>query len=300
MNPTRERFASYAERRWRSDLPLAVLQQHFAAGADTGAYLHEDFYALYVIQGGRGLHVINGHAYPVKRGDVYMTAPGTTVAYSQFRDLRAEVYCFQADLFSEQERDALASLPGFSELFWHDTASAGQSYTMHLTPEQYRGVDVLVNDIRTEMAVETAVSAILVRQQLFRLIVDVARARAGAQAGVAGPESSSAPGSPSLADVVRFCEAHFADDVSVPQLAALMFLSPGHFTEVFTRAMGVGPGAYLRQLRLEHAQTLLRDNTMPITDVAQRAGFGDSAQLSRAFRTAFGTTPSAYRRAHRA
>jgi AraC-like DNA-binding protein len=74
-----------------------------------------------------------------------------------------------------------------------------------------------------------------------------------------------------------------------------MFLSPGHFSELFSREVGMPPATYLRRLRLERAQTLLRTTALSATEIAQQSGFNDLAQLSRAFRTAFNTTPSAYR-----
>jgi transcriptional regulator GlxA family with amidase domain len=102
-----------------------------------------------------------------------------------------------------------------------------------------------------------------------------------------------------LADIIRVCEEHFFENLSVPQLAARMFLSPGHFTEIFTREVGMPPAAYLRRLRLERAQTLLRETTLPVTAVAMQVGFSDAAGLSRAFRGAFGLSPLQYRRRKR-
>lgn len=298
MSPIREAFASYLPRRTHPGLPLVLLRQHFPAGDHTGDHLHEDFFALYVIQGGRGLHIVNGHAYPIKRGDVYMTAPGSTVAYAQFLDLRAAVLCFQAELFTDDERDALDSLPGFRDLFVRDPLrpAAAREYQLHLTPEQYRAVDVAVDDLAGEAERDEPVTPLLMRHMLFQILVAVARSRR-AQTEPSPPPTSSA--GLSLADIIRVCEEHFSENLSVPQLAARMFLSPGHFTEIFAREVGMPPAAYLRRLRLERAQTLLRETSLPITTVALQVGFGDAAGLSRAFRGAFGLSPLQYRRRKR-
>ena len=53
MSLIREFFSSYLPRRAHPDLPLVLLRQHFPAGEHTGHHLHEDFFALYVVQGGR-------------------------------------------------------------------------------------------------------------------------------------------------------------------------------------------------------------------------------------------------------
>jgi AraC-like DNA-binding protein len=298
MTPICEFFASYLPRRAHHGLPLVLLQQHFPAGDHTGDHLHEDFFALYVVQAGRGLHIINGHPYPIKRGDVYMTAPGSTVAYAQFLDLRAAVLCFQADLFTDDERDALGSLPGFRDLFVRDPLrpDAARECQLHLTPELYRAVDIHVDGLIDEAARNQPVTPLLMRHTLFQILVTVARSRRALGEPASPPDSSAGL---SLADIIHVCEEHFAENLSVPQLAARMFLSPGHFTEIFTREVGMPPATYLRRLRLERAQTLLRETSLPVTTVALQVGFSDAAGLSRAFRSAFKLSPLQYRRRKR-
>ena len=131
---------------------------------------------------------------------------------------------------------------------------------------------------------------------LFQILVTVARSRRALGEPASPPDSSAGL---SLADIIHVCEEHFAENLSVPQLAARMFLSPGHFTEIFTREVGMPPATYLRRLRLERAQTLLRETSLPVTTVALQVGFSDAAGLSRAFRSAFKLSPLQYRRRKR-
>ncbi|MBQ4165586.1 MAG: helix-turn-helix transcriptional regulator, partial [Oscillospiraceae bacterium] len=48
-------------------------------------------------------------------------------------------------------------------------------------------------------------------------------------------------------------------------------------------------------IRIRRACSLLRENTLSITEVALRCGFSDSNYFSRAFRKCCGMTPSQYR-----
>lgn len=77
-------------------------------------------------------------------------------------------------------------------------------------------------------------------------------------------------------------------------MAAMMFLSPNHFTTLFMREYGATPAAYLRRLRLERAQTLLR-TSVSIQEITRRTGFRYVAQFSRAFHAVFNASPTAYR-----
>jgi transcriptional regulator GlxA family with amidase domain len=96
---------------------------------------------------------------------------------------------------------------------------------------------------------------------------------------------------------VLFNRIHLsAAPLSVPQLAARMFLSPGHFSDIFKKEMGTPPGDYLRRLRLNKAQELLRAGKRFVTQIAFDCGFNDAAQFSRAFHATFEITPSDYRK----
>jgi AraC-like DNA-binding protein len=292
--PTTEYFSSYRARCWHPNQPLAVLRQWYEEGADTGEWRHADFYALYVIRGGRGIHVINGHPYPIRRGDVYMTAPGAVHSYRDYRQLKAVVFCFQASLFGDEELDALGHMQGFRDLFLRGapqakTAPTSRDYQLHLAPPDDQRVERLVDDLLEETQRAEVVSPLIVRGLMLRLLVALARAHAGAPAEIRA-------GSPALAEMLHLCDTRYAEGLTVAQLAALVFLSPAHFAELFTREVGTPPATYLRQLRLAQAQSLLRGTSLPICEVAQQSGFGDAGQLSRAFSSSLGMTPREYRR----
>jgi len=293
-----EYFESYLEDVARHrDLPLAVIHQHYAEGEDTGVFRHLDFYALYVVESGKGLHVINDHPYAVTRGDVYMTPPGTTHQYREYHDLRAEAFQFTASLFLPGELQALRSLSGFWELFVGETKERNApDYRLHLSPERHAEVRWAIDEIGSEIEQPPALAIPLVRSLFFRLMVYLARRQAELERGTgSGGFQPPSPHARGIADVLRFCERHYAEPLSVGQLASLMFLSAGHFSEVFAREVGIPPTAYVRRLRLERAQTLLRDTDSSATDIAHEVGFGGPAQLSRAFRAEFGSSPSEYR-----
>lgn len=282
-----------------ADMPLAVVEQFFSGGEDTGLHRHEDHYALYIFSGGRGIHAINGHPYNVTRGDVYVTAPGSVHAYREYKDLRADVINFQTDVFSSQQLEALRSLAGFWNLRVEDTISgetpneAVLRHRLHLSPEQFNIVEVMLEELKCELESKTTnlvIARTVIPLLVFRLLIYLARTHKSHSRSL--PPAVHEPG---LAEVLRFCEERFAEPLTVPQLAATMFLSPGRFTEVFSAQMGTAPASYLRRLRLERAQTLLRTSNDTVAGIATQVGFSDAGQFSRAFRSTFGLTPLAYR-----
>jgi AraC-like DNA-binding protein len=85
---------------------------------------------------------------------------------------------------------------------------------------------------------------------------------------------------------VRITLEHLVRSVSATRYAAL---------RAFRRATGIPPHAYLTQVRVERAKTLLR-SALPLAVVAQRTGFADQSHLTRAFRRLVGVTPGVFAR----
>jgi AraC family transcriptional regulator len=85
-------------------------------------------------------------------------------------------------------------------------------------------------------------------------------------------------------------------DLSIEELAGVANLSAFHFHRVFRAITGETIGGLIRRLRLERAGQALRRGA-PLIEVALDAGYGSPEAFGRAFREAFGLTPTAYRRA---
>lgn len=291
----RENYAAVLE---RQIVPLSYHRQSYNAVADSGLHRHEDHYALYVVHGGHGTHQINGHPYGIARGDIYLAPPGSEHAYRDCKNLEVDTFCFQIDLLEEPEVAALRALPGFRSLFVIGDEAEWSGHRLHLAPAQWQEIDNQVQTICNELQSAsgeqaTPEAALLTRYLFFRLLVELARLWAQ---NPAHQTVSNAYHQTELADVLQFCEAHYDESLSVPQLAARMFLSPGRFSEIFKKEMGTPPGDYLRRLRLTKAQELLRAGKLSITQIAFQSGFNDAAQFSRAFHATFDITPSDYRK----
>ena len=94
-------------------------------------------------------------------------------------------------------------------------------------------------------------------------------------------------------------DENLAGDLDLATLAAAVNLSPKHFSRCFKNVVGVPPMTYLQALRVSRAREALAASDRSVASVAHSLGFADAAHLSRAFRKAYGTTPTAFRsRAH--
>lgn len=96
--------------------------------------------------------------------------------------------------------------------------------------------------------------------------------------------------------VCDFLHEHFAEGISLSDLAALVDLSPFHFARAFKASVGVPPHRYQMMLRMEHAQGLLLNRALGIAEVAQAVGFESASSFARSFRRETGSSPGAFRR----
>lgn len=65
---------------------------------------------------------------------------------------------------------------------------------------------------------------------------------------------------------------------------------------LFLREMGMTPGSYLQELRLQHALSLLRETELPIKAIAAECGLPYAGYFCRLIRRITGLPPVAYRK----
>lgn len=106
----------------------------------------------------------------------------------------------------------------------------------------------------------------------------------------------SGPPIEAIAHVRRFIHFHFAEPLSVAQLARQAQMSPRRFAAAFRALCGVPPMEYVRQIRLERAAELLREGRLSVSEIAAQTGFSSVHYFSRLFRQRHGLSPLVYRR----
>ncbi|WP_406861529.1 helix-turn-helix domain-containing protein [Streptomyces sp. HUAS MG47] len=93
--------------------------------------------------------------------------------------------------------------------------------------------------------------------------------------------------------------AHLHEPIQLRDLAVRESMSVRTFTRRFREEVGVSPGQWLTQQRVERARHLLESTDLPVDQVARDAGFGTPQSLRVHLQTAIGVTPTAYRRTFR-
>lgn len=98
-----------------------------------------------------------------------------------------------------------------------------------------------------------------------------------------------------LARAIEIMRQHIDDPVSPAAIARDLGISTRQVQRLFGAYLNTSPKKYLMEMRLERARNLLLQTESAISDVAVACGFLNSAHFSRAYRTAFGISPTMQR-----
>jgi transcriptional regulator GlxA family with amidase domain len=96
---------------------------------------------------------------------------------------------------------------------------------------------------------------------------------------------------PLLAAAVKLIEARLAEKPAMGSIAGALGISVRQLERLFRAHLQTSPGAFAQQLRLNRAQSMLRQMQLPVTKVALACGFASSAYFSAAYRAHFGYNP---------
>ena len=95
--------------------------------------------------------------------------------------------------------------------------------------------------------------------------------------------------------VVDHIYSHLDEDLRLEDLAEVACLSPYHWHRIYTALRGETVTATIRRLRLARAADRLANSAEPVDAVAGRAGYEAADAFVKAFKEAYGKTPTAYR-----
>lgn len=95
---------------------------------------------------------------------------------------------------------------------------------------------------------------------------------------------------------IDYIDTHYAEEISLQQLADICNYSYSHFSKMFIKAFSVNPNNYIASIRVRKAEHLLHSTDMSITDIASTVGFNDVSYFIRVFRKHTGISPKKYRK----
>ncbi len=102
-----------------------------------------------------------------------------------------------------------------------------------------------------------------------------------------------------LKKVVDWLHDHLDEEVQTQDLAAIAAMTPTQLERRMAKVFQLGVAQFVRKMRIERAELLLRESDQSIAEIALACGYSEQSSLTRQFKSAVGCPPAAYRKMHR-
>jgi AraC family transcriptional regulator len=160
-------------------------------------------------------------------------------------------------------------------------------------------INQLGRSILSELTTETSASRVFVETASLMLAARLIQKHCDSGAGAPVEFSAHGLDQIRLRRALDYIANNIAEEITLDELAEIAGYSVFHFARKFALAMGMSPGRYISQRRLENAMTELTAGKLPLVEIALNARFSSQTSFTRAFHRATGTTPREYRRRRR-
>ena len=101
---------------------------------------------------------------------------------------------------------------------------------------------------------------------------------------------------PRSKQAIDFMRWNFRRKLPIDEIANEAHLSASRFTHLFVESVGCPPSAYLEQLRMDEAKSLLLMTTTGIAEISHQLGYDNQFYFSNRFHHFFGTSPTQFRK----
>lgn len=253
-------------------------------------HTHKDFSELVILLNGSAEHIVDEEHYRIRRGDVFVISQDTAHGYEDTRAFEICNIMFRPEFFFSPSAD-IAQCAGFQALFVVEPhAARAKQFCSRLKLDfaQYAQVREQIQRLIAAYTGREPGWQTMVTAEFLQLVVTLSR-------WYRFQSSDAGGGNLKLAVALAYMEGHFAEPLSVTQLATLAHYSERQFIRLFRETLCCTPSAYLTNLRMQKARELLKTTSLPMAEIAARCGYCDSNYFSRMFRKCNDMTPSAFR-----
>lgn len=98
--------------------------------------------------------------------------------------------------------------------------------------------------------------------------------------------------------ILEYVNSHFTENISANSISRIFGYDETYFCRRFKAVTGITTMNYIRILRLELAQKMLRETTESISHISLKCGFSDTHYFSNCFKKHFGISPSEFRQTY--
>ncbi len=101
---------------------------------------------------------------------------------------------------------------------------------------------------------------------------------------------------PLIRNVKRYIEENLSFGTDSKHIATAFHYNPRYLYRLFKKETGLSLGEYILSRRLKRAKHLLKETSHTVLEISTEIGFNNVTYFNKLFKSAFGMTPTAYRK----
>lgn len=199
----------------------------------------------------------------------------TDFALNQWEYLFVDVEAFLGEIYKDNQIFADELIADINNRAW--VASA----------DEHPEVAGLVRGIMEEMRYKKDLYIECVHGMLLSLFINIARMNHKSSSKVRRQSS----GVSQMTVALHYIGEHYAEDLTIGELAGVSHMSETNFRRVFQKVMNMTPSDYLNSVRVQMACEHMRKHTDSMELVAEKCGFQSMSTFNRNFKKILGITP---------
>ena len=244
-------------------------------------YHYHEFCKILLLISGSGGYYVDGQRYLLQSGDIVLLD-----AHSIHRP--------ELDADAAYERIILYISPDYlrrqstADCDLRSVFSGEKGHVLRLPEERNRKIFRMAAALEQDLRGDAFGREILSNAGLLRLLVEIGRNRENPETDRTSPRM---PQNERIVEILRYIDAHIAEDLDAEILAKAFFISKYHMMRQFRRETGTTVHLYITQKRLVKARELM-DSGMRATEACYRCGWRSYSSFTRAYSKHLGTTPT--------
>jgi AraC-like DNA-binding protein len=234
------------------------------------------YYSVHFVTEGRVIYTFDGQQVCLQKGDLFALFPFTPVQYN-------------VDPSNPKLQMSWVSIQGDGALALFEYAGLRKESPYLLQP-YLPGLPSMLNQILHEFrrlhTGENYLHCLSMVFELFSLL---------AASNMPKMQKKKSP-SVWLQESMHFMNEHFAEGITVQDVANQSGVNRSYFSVEFSKCFGISPMRYLQKLKLENGAKMLNETNLSVTEIAMSLGYPELYAFTRAFREYYGMSPREYRK----
>lgn len=282
-------------------LPFYIRKYTLNAGISTMLHRHE-YLQINFICSGKGKHSINCNDFDIYKGDIFVMPPFVPHRIAASTDSDMVIYEFEFEPgFVNQSFESTENIESFFDFAYIEPFLVSEKSVkpcLNLSGRIQVDVEDILNEALKEYEEKPVGYKLLAKASLLKLLVLVGRefmrSLEKSEAGTFYCLQRD-----SILNAIKYINDHYADELSVEDIARRFSLSQSYFSYLFKTLTMKTFTEYLGSVRMSQAMELLRGSDKRVVDICFEVGFNNLNHFIRQFKRNTGRSPLSYRKSDR-